>query len=629
MSSIEALVQENRTLFAPKALRESSLIQEYDSLYRHSIQNPDAFWGAIARELEWMQPFHTVLEFEPPRHQWFLGGTTNITINALDRHVKGDKRHKVALIWLSEEGKEVIMTYDRLLRRVCQMANALKQRGVKKGDRVIIYMPLTPEGIISMLACARIGAIHSVVYAGMGIKALKSRIEDSRAKVVIYSDVTFRRGKRVGLKSIVDNAVDELDFVETIVSHRRQEPFLELTSEREVDFYEFIDEQPVWCEPEEMQAEDPLFILYTSGTTGTPKGVVHVHGGYMVGTYYLTRAFYNVKESDIFWSTSDIGWIVGHSYIVYGPMVNGATILAREGSIDYPDAGVVWKMVERYGVNVMFTAPTAVRMFMRFGTEHIDKYDVSSLRLMACAGEPLNPEAHVWAQENIMKDRGLVVDNWWQTEVASPVLGSLPAFDVKLGKVGKPMPGVSCDVVTPDGKTTGPNQGGLLVLRRPLPYMMRTIWNNDERYQKYWEDFPGCYTSGDVAFYDEDGYLCVLGRADDVMNVAGHRIGTAEVESAFLTHHAVAESAVIGLPDEVKGERIQAYVVLKAGHEGGKAMKSSLRDHVRRELGPIATPSEIVFKNELPKTRSGKIVRRLLKSEAMGEDPGDTSTLQD
>lgn len=629
MSSIEALVQENRTLFSPKALRESSLIQEYDSLYRHSIQNPDAFWGAIARELDWIQPFHTVLEFEPPRHQWFLGGTTNITINALDRHVKGGKRHKVALIWLSEDGKEVIMTYDRLLRRVCQMANALKQRGVKKGDRVIIYMPLTPEGIISMLACARIGAIHSVVYAGMGIKALKSRIEDSRAKVVIYSDVTFRRGKRVGLKSIVDNAVDGLDFVETIVSHRRQEPFLELTSDREVDFYEFIDEQPVWCEPEEMQAEDPLFILYTSGTTGTPKGVVHVHGGYMVGTYYLTRAFYNVKESDIFWSTSDIGWIVGHSYIVYGPMVNGATILAREGSIDYPDPGVVWQMIERYGVNVMFTAPTAIRMFMRFGTGHIDKYDVSSLRLMACAGEPLNPEAHVWAQENIMKDRGLVVDNWWQTEVASPVLGSLPAFDVKLGKVGKPMPGVSCDVVTPDGKTTGPNQGGLLVLRRPLPYMMRTIWNNDERYQKYWEDFPGCYTSGDVAFYDEDGYLCVLGRADDVMNVAGHRIGTAEVESAFLTHQAVAESAVIGLPDEVKGERIQAYVVLKPGHEGTDAINSSLRDHVRRELGPIATPSEIVFKKELPKTRSGKIVRRLLKAEAMGEDPGDTSTLQD
>jgi len=629
MSSIEALVQENRTFYAPKALRENSLIQDYDSLYRHSIQNPDAFWGAIARELEWMQPFHTVLDFKPPKHEWFLGGTTNITINALDRHVNSNKRHKVALIWLSEEGKEIIMTYDRLLRRVCQMANALKSRGVKKGDRVIIYMPLTPEGIISMLACARIGAIHSVVYAGMGIKALKSRIEDSRAKVVVYSDVTFRRGKRVGLKSIVDNAVDGLDFVETIVAHRRQEPFLELTSDREVDFREFIDDQPVWCEPEEMQAEDPLFILYTSGTTGAPKGVVHVHGGYMVGTYYLTRAFYNVKESDIFWSTSDIGWIVGHSYIVYGPMVNGATILAREGSIDYPDPGVVWKMVERYGVNVMFTAPTAVRMFMRFGIEHINKYDVSSLRLMACAGEPLNPEAHIWAQENVMKDRGLVVDNWWQTEIASPVLGGLPAYDVKLGKVGKPMPGASCDVVTPDGKTTGPNQGGLLVLRRPLPYMMRTIWNNDERYQKYWEDFDGCYTSGDVAFYDEDGYFCVLGRADDVMNVAGHRIGTAEVESAFLTHRAVVESAVIGLPDEVKGERIQAYVVLKAGHEPTTALKSSMIDHVRRELGPIATPSEIIFKDELPKTRSGKIVRRLLKSEALGEDPGDTSTLQD
>lgn len=629
MSSIEALVQETRTLTAPDSLLQQCLIQEYDSLYRHSIQNPDAFWGAIARELEWIKPFNKVLDFKPPRHKWFLSGTTNITINALDRHVKGPKRQKAALIWLAEDGKEVIMTYDRLLRRVCQMANALKSRGVKKGDRVIIYMPLTPQGIVSMLACARIGAIHSVVYAGMGVQALKSRIEDSQAKVVIYADVTYRRGKRVGLKSIVDSAIEDLDFVETVVVHRRQEPFLEISSAREFDYYEFVDPQPVWCEPEEMDAEDPLFILYTSGTTGTPKGVVHVHGGYMVGTYYLTRAFYNVKESDIFWSTSDIGWIVGHSYIVYGPLVNGATVLAREGSIDYPDPGVIWKIVERFGVNVMFTAPTAIRMFMRFGKEFVDKYDVSTLRLMACAGEPLNPEAHEWAQDNILKNRGLVVDNWWQTEVASPVLGTLPAFDAKLGKVGKPLPGVSCDVVTPSGETTGPNKGGLLVLRRPLPYMMRTIWNNDERYQNYWEDFPGCYTSGDVAFYDEDGYFCVLGRADDVMNVAGHRIGTAEVESAFLTHQSVAESAVVGLPDEVKGERIQAYVVLKPGFEARDHLKGVLRDHVRRELGPIATPSDIIFKTELPKTRSGKIVRRLLKAEAMGEDPGDTSTLQD
>jgi acetyl-CoA synthetase len=336
-----------------------------------------------------------------------------------------------------------------------------------------------------------------------------------------------------------------------------------------------------------------------------------------------------MKASDIFWSTSDIGWIVGHSYIVYGPLLNGVTVLAREGAIDYPDAGIIWKTVERYGVNIMFTAPTAVRMFMKYGADFIKKHDVSSLRLLACAGEPLNPEAHYWAQENIVGKTGFVVDNWWQTEIASPVLGTLPAFDARPSKVGKPLFGVVADVVTPDGDPVKPNQGGLLVLKKPLPYMMRTIWGSDERYCKYWEDFPGCYTSGDVAFYDEDGYFSVLGRADDVMNVAGHRIGTAEVESAFLTHNAVAESAVIGLPDDLKGERIKAFVVLKAGHEPSDNLSLVLRDHVRRELGPIATPSEIEFRTILPKTRSGKIVRRLLKSESMGKDPGDLSTLAD
>lgn len=629
MATIETLIQEQRVITPPEFLRNGALIHDYDALYHYSVASPERFWETVASELDWNQRWEKVIDFNPPYHKWFIGGKTNITLNALDRHVNSPRRNKVALIWTTESGKEIILTYDRLLRRVSQVANALKSIGVKKGDRVIIYMPLTVEGIYAMLACARIGAIHSVVYAGMGVQALRSRIEDCQAKVVFCSDVTYRAGKMIQLKGIVDDALESCEFVEKVVVLRRQEPKLELSSEREVDFFDFIENQPQYCEAEVMDAEDPLFILYTSGTTGKPKGVVHVHGGYMVGTYYLTKAFYDVKETDIFWSTSDIGWIVGHSYIVYGPLINGATVLAREGAIDYPDPGIAWRTVQRHGVNVMFTAPTAVRMFKKYGAEHVEKYDTSSLRLLACAGEPLNPEAHQWAQENIVGKHGYVVDNWWQTEIAAPVLGTLPAFSSKLGKVGKPMPGVVAEVVSPDGAQVKPNQGGLLIIKRPLPYMMRTIWGDDERYRKYWEDFPGCYTSGDVAFYDQDGYFCVLGRADDVMNVAGHRIGTAEVESAFITHPSVAEAAVVGLPDDVKGERIKGFVVLKAGHQPTDNLRAVLRDHVRRELGPIATPSEIEFRDTLPKTRSGKIVRRLLKAQSLGEDAGDLSTLSD
>jgi acetyl-CoA synthetase len=599
-----------------------------------ALDDPESFWAEKARAVEWMEPWREVMVFDPPRHEWFVGGKLNATVSALDRHVHGERRNKAALIWVGEDGDEQTYTYNRLYREVNRFANALKRLGVGKGDRVVLYMPLVPEGIITMLACARIGAIHSVVYAGMGTQALKTRIEDAGAKVVVCSDFTFRRGKKVPLKATVDEAVRDLPGVDHVVVHRRgsrpgDAPW-QFDSEREHDFYDIQEPRDIHCPPEPVDAEHPLFILYTSGTTGRPKGVVHATGGYLVGVTYLARAFYQIQERDIYWSTSDIGWIVGHSFIVYGPLSIGATVLCREGAPDYPTPDVTWELCERFGVNILFTAPTALRMWMSHGGEVPARYDLSRLRLLACAGEPLNPEAHRWAQKYLVSQgKGMVVDNWWQTEIAAPVLGTLPTFEARPGKVGKPLPGVVAEVVDRQGNPVPDGEGGLLVLRRPLPYMLRTVWRNPIRYADYWSEIPGCYSAGDVAMRDADGWFAVLGRADDVMNVAGHRIGTADVEGSLLRHPAVAESAVIGLPDPIKGERIAAYVVLKSGFTDTPGLRASLKDHVREDLGPIGQPSEIEIRTALPKTRSGKIVRRYLKAQAMGEDPGDLSTLAD
>jgi len=611
---------------SPAIVAQTCRQKNWAEEHRRSIENPEAFWGDYAGKFVWTRPWEKVLDWDGVHHQWFQGAKTNITMNALDRHANSERRNRAAYIWLAEDGSERIVTYGQLDRMVCRFANGLKSLGVKKGDRVIIYMPLTVEGVVAMLACARIGAIHSVVYAGLGHAALRDRIEDAQAKVVIAGDVGFRRGKTVALKSIVDEALDGLEAVEKVVVFSRRAAQI---SGREVDFND-LTKFPAQCPAEEMDAEDPLFLLYTSGSTGKPKGVVHVHGGYMVGTTYYLENYYDVGEQDIFWCTSDIGWIVGHSYIVYAPLCAGATTLFREGAIDFPNPGIAWEIVERYGVTKMFTAPTALRMFMRHGEKIPGQYDITSLRFIACAGEPLNPEAWRWAQTHLAGDGkwGYVTDNWWQTELGGPAIGTPPAMAMRPGKAGVSLPRTIADVVDDKGKPVPPGVGGRLVLKRPYPCMLRTVWRNPARYERDWQQIPGCYVTGDVALKDNDGYIAVLGRADDVLNVAGHRIATAEVESALVSHPAVAEAAAIGIPDPVKGETIKVFVQTRVEYTPSDSLSAALIEHVRRELGPIATPSALEFVAALPKTRSGKILRRFLKAKETGTDAGDVSTME-
>ena len=621
---LETLLSEQSLVEPPESVKQQAKLQDYEGEYQRSITDNEAFWAEVAHGFHWTKPWDSVLEFDGAHHRWFNGATTNITLNALDRHIEAGRGDHLAYIWLGEDGSEQKVTYRELLAKVSRIANGLKSLGVSKGDRVIVYLPLTLEGVSTMLACARIGAVHSVVYAGFAAPALRARIQDAGAKVVVAGDVGYRRGQIVDLGTIARDAVAPLEDV-TLVMWRRQESTP--LAEGEVDFASWLELDDS-CPAESVEAEHPLFILYTSGTTGKPKGVVHVHGGYMVGTAYHGRNFLDIGADDVFFNMSDIGWIVGHSYICYAPLVLGTTTIFREGAPDTPDPNIIWRIVERYKVSVMFTAPTAVRMWMRVGTSILEGSDLSSLRIMACAGEPLNPEAFRWAQQHIMADHGYVMDNWWQTELSAPTLATLAIHGHKPGFVGRPMPGVDVDVVDEEGNSQVANQGGYLVLKRPLPHMMRTIYNDDERYQEAWQSFPGMYMTGDVAVRDEVRRFSVLGRADDVLNVAGHRIGTADVESALVSHPSVAESAVIGIPDPIKGEAIKVFAVVRQGFEANDALAASLKQHVRQELGPIATPSSIEFVDSLPKTRSGKIMRRLLKAQELGQDPGDTSTLE-
>ena len=629
---IDHLLQETGEIQPPQSLVRQASLQDYEGAYRDSMDSPEGFWEGVASELEWSRRWDKVFDWDYPTFRWFLGAKCNITTNCLDRHLTNGNKNKAAFVWLGEDGSERVFTYGRLSQLVNRFANGLRSLGVCKGDRVVIYMPLTPEGAIAMLACARVGAIHSVVYAGFSAGALRSRILDAQAKVVITADVGYRRGNEVDLKGITDQAVEGLDVVEHVVVWTRKSGPPGTMKPKEVDFDRLMNESGVDCTPEEMDSEDPLYILYTSGTTGRPKGVQHVHGGYMVGTYYHFKAFWDIKDDDVFWCMSDIGWVVGHSYIVYAPLIAGATTVFREGAIDYPHPGVFYETIERHGVNVIFTAPTALRMLMRYGEGYSRQYNLRSLRFLTCAGEPLNPEAMRWSYEHICGsgEWGHIVDNWWQTETGGPCLGTTATMTVKPGRVGRPLPGAEMDIVDREGQPiTEPDKGGLLVIRRPFPHFFRTVYGDPERYARDWNTIPGVYSTGDVALRDSDGYYMVVGRADDVLNVAGHRIGSAEVESALVSHPAVAEAAVIGKPDEIRGESIKGFVTLRVGNDPSEAMADALKLHVRNELGPIAVPAELDFTPTLPKTRSGKIMRRLLKAQELGLDPGDITTLEE
>ena len=610
----------------PEALRWAS-ISDQDAWNAELARDPLAFWRACGERVTWETSPQTTLEGGLGNARWFVGGRLNATVSCLDRHV-ATSPDAVAYLYLREDGVEQRMTYRELLAAVNRYANALKADDVKTGDTVCIYLPLSLEGIIAMLACARIGAVHSVVYAGLGATALRDRIDDARAQVVIGADITYRRGREVDLKRILDDAVKGSPRVRRVILWRRRKPADPLT-ERERDWDDYSNEQSDVCEPAIVDANDPLFILYTSGTTGKPKGVVMTHGGYTAGATAMLQMTTDLTPDDMYWCTSDIGWIVGHSLIVYGALANRFQSIIREGSPDWPSPAAAYEVIAKYRVTKLYTAPTLARMLMRFGPELAAQHDLSSLQAVFCAGEPLNPEAWRFLFEAVGQRRAAVCNQWWQTETGAMMLGFLPSTPIRPDRSGKALGPIEFDVLDRAGKPVPRGAGGLLVIRNPWPHMFSGVWGDADRYAQYFNQIPGCYTAGDVATIDAEGFITVLGRADDVLNVAGHRIATADVESALVSHPSCGEAGVIGKPDSIKGEVIKAFVVLRQGHAPGEELKIALVEHVRFHLGPIGTPAEIEFVPKLPKTRSGKIMRRLLKAQEAGLDLGDTTTLEE
>jgi len=633
--TIESTLNEHRLFPPPSEFSENAHIKsfaEYEAIYDEAAANVPAFWAKQAESLDWFKKWDTVLEWDEPFAKWFVGGKINISHNCLDRHLTTWRKNKAAFIWEGETGEVRTLTYLQLHREVCRFANVLKKLGVRTGDRVALYMPLVPELAIAMLSCARIGATHTVIFGGFSADAIRDRVNDGGCKVIVTADGGYRRGTEIKLKNIVDEAADQSPTVEHVVVFRRTGSEVAMKPGRDHWWHEMMETVDADCPAVPLDSEHPLYILYTSGTTGKPKGILHTTGGYLTQTAYTAKIVFDLKDEDVYWCTADIGWVTGHSYVVYGPLANGATVMMYEGAPNFPDFDRFWDIIERHKVTIFYTAPTAIRAFIKWGEQYPLKHDLSSLRLLGTVGEPINPEAWMWYHEIIGKGKCPIIDTWWQTETGSIMISPLPgATPTTPGTATRPIPGILLDVVTKAGKSVGVNEGGYLVATHPWPSMLRTLWGDDERYkQAYWSEIPGFYFAGDGARRDEHGYYWIMGRVDDVINVSGHRLGTAEIESALVSHEAVAEAAVVGRPDDIKGQAISAFVTLEGGRTGGDDLKNELRAHVAKEIGSLAKPDDIRFTDTLPKTRSGKIMRRLLREIASGNKiAGDVTTLED